>query len=82
MADYAFSPRYMRVRAGQTVVFRGDFDRHPLETSCGSSPALDKRSGTGEASFVLARTGLHGYFCVDHGNPAGEVMAGAIDVVP
>lgn len=79
--DFEYTPKCMRIRAGQTVVFEGDFDRHPLLTSCGPALSLDKRTGTGPASFVVGAPGRYGYYCLDHGNAGGAVMAGALDVV-
>ena len=80
--DFAYTPKCLRIKAGQTVLFEGDFDRHPLVTSCGPTLAFDHRSGTTAASFVLPAAGRYGYYCLDHGNAAGEVMSGAVDVIP
>lgn len=81
--DFEYTPKCLRIKAGQTVTFDGDFVHHPLVTSCGPSVTLmDKRTGTGPAPFVLGTAGFYGYYCLDHGNAAGAVMAGAIDVVP
>lgn len=80
--DFAYTPKCVRIKAGQSLLFKGDFDRHPLVTSCGPTLAFDHRTGTTPASFVLPAAGRYGYYCLDHGNAAGEVMSGTVDVVP
>lgn len=80
--DFQYTPKCLRMKVGQTVTFVGDFDRHPLVSACGPSLAMDKRTGSGSAGFMLTAPGIYGYYCLDHGNPAGAVMAGGIDVVP
>lgn len=80
--DFAYTPKCIRIKAGQALLFQGDFDRHPLVTSCGPSLPLDHRSGMTPASFVLSAPGRYGYYCLDHGNAVGEVMSASVDVVP
>ena len=80
--DFAYTPKCLRIKSGQSVVFTGDFDRHPLVTSCGPTLPFDHRAGMTPASFVLEAAGRYGYYCLDHGNAAGQVMSGSIDVVP
>ena len=70
------------VRAGQTVTFSGDLIRHPLTPSCGPELSLEYRDTATAASFVMSAVGIYGYYCLDHGNPQGDVMSGAIQVVP
>jgi plastocyanin len=80
--DFSYDPKCLLVRAGQTVTFAGDFIRHPLTPSCGPELVLDNRDTRTTASFVLENAGFYGYYCLDHGNPQGDVMSGAIEVVP
>ena len=80
--DYSYDPKCLMVRVGQTVTFAGDFIRHPLTPSCGPELVLENRDTQPAASFVLPSVGLYGYYCLDHGNPQGDVMSGAIEVIP
>jgi hypothetical protein len=80
--DYSYDPKCLMVRAGQLVAFSGDFNRHPLTPSCGPDLLLEYRGDSTSASFAMPAVGLYGYYCLDHGNPQGEVMSGAIKVVP
>jgi plastocyanin len=80
--DYSYDPQCLMVRPGQTVTFVGDFIRHPLTPSCGPELLLEHRDTSPTASFVMDAVGVYGYYCLDHGNPEGQVMSGAIEVVP
>jgi plastocyanin len=80
--DYDYNPKCLMVRAGQIVTFSGDFIRHPLTPSCGPELLLEYRDTATAASFVMGAVGIYGYYCLDHGNPQGDVMSGAIQVVP
>jgi plastocyanin len=80
--DYSYAPKCLMIRSGQTVTFSGDFIRHPLTPSCGPELLLEYRDIGTTASFVLESSGTYGYYCLDHGNPQGDVMSGAIEVVP
>jgi plastocyanin len=80
--DYSYDPKCLMVRAGQTVTFSGDFIRHPLTPSCGPELLLEFRDTTTAASFEMDAVGVYGYYCLDHGDPQGDTMSGAIEVVP
>jgi plastocyanin len=80
--DYSYDPQCLTIRSGQTVTFAGDFIRHPLTPSCGPEMLLDHRDTSPTASFVMGAVGIYGYYCLDHGNPQGQAMSGAIEVVP
>jgi plastocyanin len=80
--DYSYTPQCLMIRSGQTVTFSGDFIRHPLTPSCGPELLLAYRDTAPTASFILQAAGIYGYYCLDHGNPQGDVMSGAIEVVP
>lgn len=75
------------MRVGQSVSFEGatatdDFLRHPLVQACGpQADVLVAKQGK-TTSITLATAGLYGYYCLDHGNAVGQVMSGAIEVVP
>lgn len=80
--DFSYNPQCLMIRSGQTVTFSGDFIRHPLTPSCGPELLLEYRDTGATASFTLVAVGIYGYYCLDHGNPQGDVMSGAIEVVP
>lgn len=74
----ATSPdRCMKIKAGQTVTWQGDFGTHPLGTNGGDTPnpIADVDTSTGKVTFPNA--GTFGFKCEVH--PA---MIGAIQVVP
>ncbi len=79
--DFVYAPKCLQLRAGQTAVFQGDFVRHPLRQACGPAVTLDDTHGT-VSSFTFTVPGVYGYYCLDHGNPQGQVMSGTIRVVP
>lgn len=80
-ASFAYSPRCLRIKVGQAVAFHGDFAVHPLRQACGPRLLASTDSGQ-DASFTATAAGTVGYYCLDHGNPQGQAMSGAIDVVP
>lgn len=72
-AAIAVSPeRCLKIRVDQEVVFDGDFDAHPIESSGGDSP-----SPFSTTPLAFARPGVFGYACTVHSE-----MTGAIWVVP
>jgi plastocyanin len=84
--NYEYDPPCLSVRAGTTVTFTGAPDAggflvHPLVQACGPAPALASGDAGTTASFVLTVPGIYGYYCLDHGSPAGASMSGAIEVV-
>ncbi len=80
--DYSYDPKCLMVRVGQIVTFSGDFIRHPLTPSCGPELLLEYRDTATAASFEMDAVGIYGYHCLDHGDPQGDAMSGAIQVVP
>lgn len=79
-----YTPRCLRIKAGQTVTFSGAFGSHPLQGACGASAVLPaSQLDTGStATFTFSTAGLYGYFCTFHGSSTGGGMAGAIQVDP
>ncbi|MDP9150652.1 MAG: hypothetical protein M3O36_12030 [Myxococcota bacterium] len=87
--NFQYAPKCAQVRSGQSVTFAGDFVVHPLVQACGPEDILERRlpitaSPGVDASFAftLRAVGVYGYYCLDHGNPRGDLMSGAIQVVP
>jgi plastocyanin len=73
-----YSPKCMKVLAGQSVTFSGSFSTHPLHQSCGPSLAIDTTAAGSTASFVFDTPGEYGFYCSVHGTPEGAGMAGSI----
>lgn len=65
--------RCMKIKAGQSVEFDGDFIEHPLSAFGGDSP----NPISSQTSVRFAEPGLFGYLCTIHGS-----MTGAIWVIP
>lgn len=66
-----YAPSCIKVKAGATVTFKGDFFTHPLAGG-GSPPAIDAsspiqltQSGM-TATFALPKAGTYPYFCTHH----------------
>jgi len=77
-----YSPKCLRVTAGQPISFMGSFNNHPLRQACGpAAQALGATSGN-SAQLTLTVPGVYGYYCGVHGDATGSGMAGAIEVVP
>jgi plastocyanin len=86
-----YTPPCIRIKAGSSVTFMGDFMLHPLQggTITGSTRRPDATSpikltmGGGDggmsASFTFPAAGDFGYYCTLHG---GIGMKGAVFVVP
>ncbi len=84
---FAYTPPCIKIRAGQTVTWSGNFGFHPLRAG-----AIVNNSPTGQpgnpipttsagmtASATFAAAGDFGYYCASH---FGGGMVGAIYVVP
>ena len=77
-----YTPKCLRLTAGQTVTFTGNFNSHPMHQACGPvAQALGEPAGS-SAPFTLTVPGVYGYYCSQHGDSTGSGMAGAIEVVP
>jgi hypothetical protein len=59
--------RCMKVRVGQTVIFAGDFEEHPLAPRGGDTP-----SPIAEQT-QLTEVGVFGFFCTSHPNMNGAI---------
>lgn len=84
-ANFEYQPKCLKIKAGQTVTFKGgqsgdDFNFHPIKTACGPDSQITLTSSDKSKSFTLSKTGVYGFFCVNHGTPQGDAMAGAIMV--
>ena len=82
-SNFSYSPKCLKVPAGTTVMFSGDFTAHPLEPSTHrgtltGSPITSTASGTAK-SFTFSTPGYYAYFCTVHGPSDGA--AGMVGVV-
>jgi plastocyanin len=82
-ANFAYSPKCLKVTKGASVTFSGDFTMHPLRPSAkrgitSGNPITATSTGT-SMSFTFSNSGVYAYFCNIHG-PAddGTGMEGAI----
>ena len=80
-AGIAYSPKCLKVKAGQMVTFQGGFGVHPLAQACGPAQVITNGTGT-QTAFTFSVAGTYGFYCTLHGSAAGTGMAGALLVVP
>lgn len=81
-APAQYSPRCMKIKAGQTITWKGDFRFHPLVPAGGDVPSpitIDPMPSGTERAIAFPSAGFFGFECSTHGAPA---MYGAIFVVP
>ena len=80
---FAYAPKCLKVSAGTTVTFSGDFGSHPLEPSAlrgtlTGNPITSTSAGT-TASFTFPAPGFYAYFCQFHDSQdTGNFMSGVI----
>jgi plastocyanin len=80
-APFSYTPKCLRIAAGQSVAFDGPFASHPLTQGCGPAEVITNGTGS-SASFTFTVPGVYGYYCALHGSAAGTGMGGAILVDP
>lgn len=78
--DYA--PKCLKVPAGTSVTFSGEFATHPLTPSAtrgdpANNPIVNMSNGT-TASFTFPTPGFYAYLCNFHGSDDGTSMSGVI----
>jgi plastocyanin len=76
--DFTVSPKCVKIKAGQTVTWNGDFALHPINPFGGDqgSPVPSQTTGK-SASGTFAKAGTFGFHCTNHPS-----MLGAVKVVP
>lgn len=79
-ASLEYSPRCMKIAAGQSVTFTGSFSMHPLEQACGPASEIARTTSGTTGSFRFDTPGEYGYFCTRHGTATGTGMAGSVRV--
>jgi len=80
--DFNYTPKCLKVTAGATVTFSGDFSSHPLNPSAlrgttTGNPIVVTNTGT-SAPFTFPTAGFYAYFCQFHGADNGQFMDGVI----
>lgn len=86
-AGLSFTPKCLRIAAGQSVAFDGSFTAHPIapgnpeDHQAGSpdSPITATTSGS-SVTFTFPSAGTFPYYCMLHGFGDGMGMAGVIHV--
>jgi len=73
-----FVPKCSMIKAGQSVIFVGNFAIHPLAQVCGPADVIVDGTGT-SAQFMFTTPGTYNYKCVVH---EAFGMKGSIQVVP
>jgi len=81
--DVSYTPKCLKVTAGATVTFNGDFTLHPLEPSTKrgtltGNPITSTGTGTTKG-FVFPTAGYYAYYCMTHGPSDGA--AGMVGVI-
>jgi plastocyanin len=79
---FNYDPKCLKVTAGATVTFNGDFSVHPLAPSAArgnttDNPIVNMSAGT-TASFAFPTRGFFAYLCNFHGSDDGAFMSGVI----
>jgi plastocyanin len=72
-----YTPKCLKIAAGQSVTFSGSFGSHPLDQACGPAQVIVGASA-GNATFQFDLPGEYGFYCAIHGTAGGGGMAGSI----
>jgi plastocyanin len=80
--DFNYSPKCLKVTAGSSVTFSGDFAAHPLDPSetrgtMTGNPIMLTNTGT-SSSFTFPTAGFYAYYCQFHGADDGQYMDGVV----
>lgn len=77
-----YTNRCVKIKAGQSVTFTGEFPNHPLQSFAGDTPspipAITDNVPSGSLTITFPNAGSFGYRCQAH----PLVMNGAVKVVP
>jgi plastocyanin len=80
LANFAFSPAQLTVKAGTTVVWTSeDSASHTVTADDGSFNSGTLHKGD-SFSFTFTKPGEYAYYCRFHGGPGGAGMAGSVVV--
>jgi len=78
--SFSYSPKCLKVAAGQNVTFSGDFSSHPLSPQCQAMTIMSSVGSGSTVQFTFTAPGFYNYQCAFHGPGLG--MPGNIWVVP
>jgi plastocyanin len=82
-ADFNYDPKCLKVPAGTTVTFSGDFVIHPLMPSANrgaqtGNPITSTSAGTTK-DFMFPTAGFYAYYCAIHDSTdSGNFMSGVV----
>lgn len=76
---FVYSPKCLKIKAGQAVTYSMAFSTHPLVADCQDHASLTNTSSGSSAAFSFPYPGYYGFHCAVHG-PGG--MSGSIWVIP
>ncbi|HMF43255.1 MAG TPA: plastocyanin/azurin family copper-binding protein [Polyangia bacterium] len=84
----AYQPACLKVAAGTTVTFSGDFVTHPLQPSARrgtltgnpitASNGLPLPDGGMSKDFTFPTPGFYAYYCAEHSDDSGTLMDGVV----
>jgi plastocyanin len=77
-----YTPKCIKIKAGQSVTFSGDFSSHPLRQACGTAGVIPNTDSGTTATVTFNTADTYGYYCLVHGSADGTGMAGSVQVVP
>lgn len=81
--DFSYNPKCLKVTAGATMTFSGDFSSHPLTPSAmrgtlTGNPIASTSAGTSK-DFTFPTAGFYAYYCAFHDpSDTGNFMSGVI----
>lgn len=78
---FAYSPKCIKIKAGQTITFKGDFSFHPLKAFCEETTTIPNTTSGTTKAIKFTKAGYYNYYCTNHAAPNGSGMAGNIWVV-
>jgi plastocyanin len=82
MANFAFGPKELTVKAGTTVTFvNGDRATHTATADGGQFDTGNIAAGN-SGSITLSQAGTFRFFCKLHGAAGGQGMSGTVTVQP
>lgn len=80
VVDFAFTPRTVRIAAGDTVVWRNVRGIHNVAADDGEFRSGTAREAPWNFSHRFGVAGEYGYYCEPHGGPGGSGMSGVVIV--
>lgn len=79
---FAYSPKCIKIKKGQSIKFVGSFTAHPLKASCEEAATIPATTSGSSKTVTFNTPGYYNYYCTAHDSGNGSGMAGNIWVVP